>query len=433
MKPLPLFAPLLGLVLGAVFATGVEAQVLINEISAASSDRLLRSHPDGWPRLGWGPGWPELDFDAGDWETGSAPFGFGRDGIATDLGEAMSGRTPSLYLRKTFVLTAEEAETSDPFTLTAQADSGFVAFVNGREIARANLGAPNGFVYHGQSTFSSARSEESLVYESGSSADGVLRAGENVFAVQVQNTIPSQINERDQSVDQSLGFFLQSLNVGTRTLPLGDENWRFRVGHAEPSGGLVDWAQAALPEVDGGFSDWIELHNPGSEEVDLTGWHLTDDPDEPQKWAFPVETRLASGAYLLVLADGRTSWPGDFLHANFRLSADGEFLGLSDESGAWVSRFEDGYPKQDPFHSYGLSAAGDGGYTFFGVPSPGSANGGVELSEKVKKPQFDPPGGFYESAVSLSLHSSTEGAWRQLSACWHLSSGSGAATAESVC
>ncbi len=393
---------------------GAGAEVVINEIGAASSDRLLRSHPDGRPRLGWGATWCELEFDDADWDTGSAPFGFGAEGIATDLGEAMLGRTPSVYLRKIFTVSEEAAAKAEPFSLSAQADSGFVAYVNGHEIARANLGRLHGFVYHVQSTFSSAESDKMLEYHSSVLASEVLRPGENVFAVQVQNTVPSQINERDTSVDESLKFEVSSFALATEEggtsapIELGDEDWRYRVGHAEPSGGVVDWAQAAHPDVEGEFSDWVELHNNGPEEVNLSGWHLTDDEEEPVLWTFPEGTTIPSGGYLLVLADGNTEVPGDFLHANFGLSAEGEFLGLSDANGEFVSIFEDGgFPKQYPFQSYGLSALGEGVYVYFEVPTPGAANGGVEFSGAVKRLRFEPAGGVYDDTVTLAITSNT--------------------------
>ena len=92
MKPLnPFFAALSSLVV--VAPTMAFADVIINEFGAANSERNLRSHPDGRPRLGWGPSWSELSFDASDWSVGTSPFGYNNEGIATDVAEAMDGRT----------------------------------------------------------------------------------------------------------------------------------------------------------------------------------------------------------------------------------------------------------------------------------------------------------------------------------------------------
>ena len=64
----------------------IQADVLINEIGAADSERLLRPHEDGRQRLGWGLGWMDREFDDSSWATGDAPFGFGNDIVVTDVG-----------------------------------------------------------------------------------------------------------------------------------------------------------------------------------------------------------------------------------------------------------------------------------------------------------------------------------------------------------
>ena len=50
-----------------------------------------------------------------------------------------------------------------------------------------------------------------------------------------------------------------------------------------------------LADEDGEFEDWIELRNISGTPVNLEGWFLTDDPDEPEKWAFPSVTMPAGG------------------------------------------------------------------------------------------------------------------------------------------
>ncbi|HOW98509.1 MAG TPA: lamin tail domain-containing protein, partial [Kiritimatiellia bacterium] len=39
--------------------------------------------------------------------------------------------------------------------------------------------------------------------------------------------------------------------------------------------------QTVLQDEDGDYSDWIEIHNSGPADVDLGGWHLTDDTNQP--------------------------------------------------------------------------------------------------------------------------------------------------------
>ncbi len=59
-----------------------------------------------------------------------------------------------------------------------------------------------------------------------------------------------------------------------------------------------------LADEDGEFSDWIELYNPASTPVDLTGYGLSDDPDRPFRWTFPALTLPANG-FALVFASGK--------------------------------------------------------------------------------------------------------------------------------
>jgi hypothetical protein len=86
---------------------------------------------------------------------------------------------------------------------------------------------------------------------------------------------------------------------------------------------------STLADPQGEFDDWIELRNLTDQEVDLTGRHLSDEPNNPRKWAFPAGTVLPADGYLIVWADEDGSdMPG--LHASFKLSADGEEIFLTD-------------------------------------------------------------------------------------------------------
>jgi hypothetical protein len=66
---------------------------------------------------------------------------------------------------------------------------------------------------------------------------------------------------------------------------------------------------SVLMDEDGDFEDWIELHNTGSEPVNLEGWGLSDDSDTPFKWTFPSRT-IGPGEHLLVWASGKDRRPG---------------------------------------------------------------------------------------------------------------------------
>ncbi|MDB4355805.1 lamin tail domain-containing protein, partial [Akkermansiaceae bacterium] len=176
-------------------------------------------------------------------------------------------------------------------------------------------------------------------------------------------------------------------------------------GLREPSSGLVD--PVTSPDDP---SDWIELYNNGEESVDLGGWSLSDELLEPLKWSFPVGTTIPAGEYLVVLADDPDTpiVGGDFLHTNFKLASGGEYLGLYDSEGNPVSEILPKYPKQFPNYSFGLT--GDGQWRYFQTPSPGQSNFGDEFVGKADAPNFSQKGGFYDSALAVTLSSMTPGA-----------------------
>lgn len=84
-----------------------------------------------------------------------------------------------------------------------------------------------------------------------------------------------------------------------------------------------------VTDQDGEYDDWVELYNSGDTSFDLTGCFLSDEAANPTRWQFP-DTVIAAGQFLIVWADGDLEQTG--LHTDFRLSASGEELLLSDSA-----------------------------------------------------------------------------------------------------
>ena len=61
---------------------------------------------------------------------------------------------------------------------------------------------------------------------------------------------------------------------------------------------------STILDEDGESSDWIELYNSGSTNVNLHGWGLSDNPSNPMKWRFPDRSLPPTG-HLLVFASGK--------------------------------------------------------------------------------------------------------------------------------
>lgn len=133
-----------------------------------------------------------------------------------------------------------------------------------------------------------------------------------------------------------------------------------------------------LADVDGDFSDWIELSNSGA-AMDLGGWYLTDDAAELTKWQFPHSTPLNTGDFLVVFASSKDrAVAGQELHTNFKIKASGEYLALVRPDGLTIEyQYTPEFPTQYTDVSYGVvfdpGPTSDHGY--FLTPTPGAANG----------------------------------------------------------
>jgi hypothetical protein len=82
----------------------------------------------------------------------------------------------------------------------------------------------------------------------------------------------------------------------------------------------------------GEFDDWIELYNTSGTAVDLSGWYITDKPDNLTKYDIPAGTMILANEYLIIWADEDSSQGPNPVHANFKLSASGEMVILLDAS-----------------------------------------------------------------------------------------------------
>jgi hypothetical protein len=129
---------------------------------------------------------------------------------------------------------------------------------------------------------------------------------------------------------------------------------------------------SGIQDEAGSFEDWVELYNAGSVSVNLAGYFLTDNLAKPTKWEFP-EVTIAAGGYLLIWADDDET--NGLLHASFKISAEGEVLGLFSPI-ADGNRLHDviSFGPQTADVSYGRQCDGETPWVFFDVPTPGVSN-----------------------------------------------------------
>ena len=131
----------------------------------------------------------------------------------------------------------------------------------------------------------------------------------------------------------------------------------------------------------------LELHNADPAPLNLAGYHLTDDPQDLTKWTLPAITLDPDGYLVLFASNKDRDTPGQTLHTNFRLAAEGEYLALVAPDGATiVQQFISAggvFPEQFGDISYGLT--GDGLERYFLTPTPGAANNGPAVTDPSRR------------------------------------------------
>jgi hypothetical protein len=177
------------------------------------------------------------------------------------------------------------------------------------------------------------------------------------------------------------------------TAPAGVE-LSYRLAHEESGGATIvhDWIEHLAPapvfglrlneflasndttlqDEFGDWDDWVELVNIGDAPAPLAGAFLSDNLDNPSKWALPDIT-LTPGEFLLVWCDEDLEQGP--LHASFKLDADGEELGLfagfaHDNLAIDTVVFG---PQQTDV-SLGREFDGEGDWVLFATPTPGATN-----------------------------------------------------------
>lgn len=163
---------------------------------------------------------------------------------------------------------------------------------------------------------------------------------------------------------------------------------------------------ATLRDSDGEWSDWLEIWNPTSREVNLAGYFLTDEATVPQLWPLPAAVLPAGGYRLIFLSDkDKVTETGEW-HANFKLSKDGEYLALNGPAGV-VQEFSPAFPPQEDDVSYGLNSADPLLEGYMGHPTPGTSND--PSLPKPARVEFSQEGGLLRAPVTVALSCPTPG------------------------
>jgi hypothetical protein len=149
-------------------APAIDHKVLIP--AQAEWQYLAGQHPRGHQ-------WTSVDFDSSSWKVGRAGFGFGDTEFETEL-KGLRGQPAAAYLRKNF--TIAQADKVTELGLHINYLDAFVAYINGREVARVGVGRSSGR----NAQLLKPREDRGRVYVSLKDAYKFLLDGQNVLAIE---------------------------------------------------------------------------------------------------------------------------------------------------------------------------------------------------------------------------------------------------------
>jgi hypothetical protein len=360
-----------------------------------------------------GTAWREPGFDDSGWKSGASPAGFG--GVtALNFVTTTERGIPTAYFRTTLNVT--DLDSIDKFTFKLLVDDGAVVFVNGEEAFRDGFGAGT-VVTH--SSFAEDNGDESD-FDEFVVSKSLFVEGPNVIAIEVHNrSLSSSDMGFEMMIDATeillpegvtpsfewssiwdsgeLASFAASVDVPPVT-KVG-RTYRARVRHQDDTGRWSNWSEpvefvagfpviqpyldnlviskimyhplpptaaelAALPSVEEGDFEWVEIMNIGTEALDLTELRFTKGIEFD--FVEGSKTMIAAGERLVIVANeeafnlryGHAVTPA-FVIGEFskNLANSGELIKLSYGAGTLVREVEygDEFPWPEPADGGGVS------------------------------------------------------------------------------
>jgi hypothetical protein len=260
-------------------------------------------------------------FDDSTWALcQGAPGGIGYDTgsdyrplIGLDLGAQMSGsgKNTTCYIRVPFTVAPETLANVDELTLKLRCDDGFVAYLNGSEVARGNFSGTPAWDSHADSAIETSVSGFDTVVDVSAHKD-LLKPGENVLAIHGMNA------------GSSSSDFLICVVMDARLVNVEEQ------AVLENELNLIDGLRITelmydSPQGDDG--DYIEFENVSNKALDVNGVRLSQGAD----FVFPAITLLPGDRTVVVanLAAFQSAYGAT-------LNIAGQYSGSLSDSGAQI-------------------------------------------------------------------------------------------------
>ena len=303
-----------------------------------------------------GKTWKKASFSVSTWPSGAAPFGYANYdlGIVTKLnyGEDANNKYPTYYFRRSFTMSEAPSERAS-ITLNYTMDDGFIIYVNGEEAGRMNM--PSGEANFNTYTTSSASTEP--LSGSLKLKPSLFKKGSNVVAVEIHNVNAGstdifwdcnismvepkeddpdvQYYSTDESIELPTSASKLELQACYKAIPDEEREGQGKVVINEVSADNSIFVNEYYKK-----SDWIELYNMSSKDMNLDGMFLSDDINNPKKFRITSEgstinTIIPAGGYRIIWCDKQAA--DSQLHAPFKLAnEENAYVVLTASNEAWA-------------------------------------------------------------------------------------------------
>lgn len=155
------------------------------------------------------------------------------------------------------------------------------------------------------------------------------------------------------------------------------------------------------------YGSWIELYNPGTQDIDISGWYLSNDPADLRQCPLGNRQRIVKAKGYLTLWFGHvdTYCPDqiDFkLENSYDDPTQTSIVTLSDKDGNVV--ISQTYPLVPARISWARKSDGAGEWGFTGFPTPGATNSTSSFAtEQLPAPQIDVDSKLFTDAFYISI------------------------------
>lgn len=166
------------------------------------------------------------------------------------------------------------------------------------------------------------------MYDDGNHNDGA--ANDNVFGADI--TI--------SSITTEYYIYSENSSIGTFSPARAQHDFYtiYVTGGITPGDIVINEFMASndttVADSDGEYDDWIEIYNNNSSTIDISGYGLSDDNTDLHVFTFPNGTVIQPDEYIIVWADKDAAQTG--YHADFKLSASGETIYLTDSNMSYI-------------------------------------------------------------------------------------------------